>query len=56
MFKAAHSIAIAGASRLLTGQTLTCFEQTTFYDSGHHQLLEHNPSVPGMLSFKTFIP
>ena len=49
--QAAHCIAIAGASRLLTGQTLACFEQTRCYDTGHHQLLHHDPPVPGMLSF-----
>jgi hypothetical protein len=54
--QAAHCIAIAGASRLLTGQTLACFEQTRCYDTGHHQLLHHDPPVPGMLAFKTFIP
>jgi hypothetical protein len=50
--QATHYIATAGASRLLTGQTLACFAQTGCYDTGHHQLLHYDPSVPGLLSLK----
>jgi hypothetical protein len=50
--RAAHCIAIAGVSRLLTGHTLAGFAQTGCYDTGHHQLLHYDSSVPGLLSLK----
>ena len=48
----AECIAIAAASRLLTGSTIACFDQSSQYYTGQHFLFYRDPSLTGTLASK----